>query len=326
MPMNNITLEQISEMLTKTQTVVILSHTSPDGDTVGAACALADALTSLGIRVHALCDVDIPEYLAFVESGIFEKNTDENGLVVALDVASRVQLGALVEKFGDRVDIRIDHHDLGEEFAKYNYCIPNAAATCEIMYELLVKMNALTKKAATALYTGISTDSGSFKYSNTTPNTLRTAAALIEAGADTETINEKLYEDLPLSSLRADGFFLDHMKLYDDGKVLVVKVALDETESAGLTLADVEGFSALARKISGVQLGISVREKEKGVYKASMRSRKSVDCAKICAALGGGGHIRAAGATVHADSMDDACRIVLEAVYKILPDVSGGVS
>lgn len=318
--MNNITLDQISEMLTKAHTVVILSHTSPDGDTVGATVALADALNDRGIHVHALCDVDIHEYLDFVSGGFYEKDTDDSGLIVALDVASKGQLGALAEKFGDRIDIRIDHHDLGEDFAKYNYCIPNAAATCEIMYELLRKMDALTKNAATALYTGISTDSGSFRYSNTTPNTLRVAAALIEAGADAETINEKLYEDLPLSSLRADGFFLDHMELHENGKILIVKVALDEMESAGLSLADVDGFSSLARKISGVQLGISIREKEPGVYKASMRSRKSIDCAKICASLGGGGHIRAAGATIYAENIENAHRAVLDAACRYLED------
>ncbi len=312
--MNNITLTETADKLRKSEDIILISHTSPDGDTVGAVTALAVGLKNAGKKVTALCDSDIPDYLQFICEGLYRKDSDEDGLIVSVDVASSQMLGKLEEKFGNRVDIRIDHHASGTDFAEYNYCVPDAAACCEIIYELLTEMNLMNSVSAGALYLGLSTDSGSFRYSCTTPKTLRIAADLIEAGADSEDINERLYENLTVDSLRADCFFLDKMERYMDGSVLVVPVSIADRTAAGLTDEQLEGFSTLARKISGVQLGISLREKEPGVYKVSMRSRKSVDCAAICAVLGGGGHIRAAGATIKASCIEEAKKLLITAV------------
>lgn len=317
---NNITLPEIAEMLLASETVILLSHTSPDGDTVGSATALADSLTALGKRVHLLCDSPIPEWIAFICGKEYETETDEHGLVVALDVASRQMLGKLEPVYGDITDICIDHHATGDRFAKYNYCVPHAAAACEIICELLGLLGPITPHAADALYTGISTDSGGFRYSCTTPHTLRMAADLIEAGADAEDINERLYENISLDSLRAECLFLDNMETYHDGELLLVPVTLDQRNAAGLDDSQLEGFSSLARKIKGTRLGISLREKEHGVYKVSMRSNKTVDSAALCAKLGGGGHSRAAGATVHAENIEIAKSLLLDAV---LPEFTG---
>lgn len=317
---NNITLQEIADMLMASETVILLSHTSPDGDAVGSATALADSLMAHGKCVHLLCDSRIPEWISFICDKEYETETDDHGLVVALDVASKQMLGRLEPLYGDLTDIRIDHHEISDGFAKYNYCIPTAAATCEIIYELLSLLGGITPHAANALYTGISTDSGGFRYSCTTPNTLRTAADLIEAGADAEDINERLYENISLDSLRAECLFLDKMETYHNGELLLVPVTIADRVAVGLGEDRLEGFSSLARKITGTRLGISLREKESGVYKASLRSNKTIDSAALCAKLGGGGHSRAAGATIYAENIEAAKKILLNAVLPEFDD------
>lgn len=312
---NPITLREIADLLLSKEKIVLFSHTSPDGDTVGAVTGLALALESIGKQVICLCDSPVPDYLSFVCGDRYLPDTDQDAdLYVSVDVASPQMLGKLAEKYADRVDLRIDHHAFGTDFAKINYCDPSAAAASEIITELVTEMGLMTNKVATPLYVGLSTDTGSFRFSCTTSKTLRTAATLLDAGAPAEDINDRLYENMSLDTLRANAFFLDNMKLFSDGKILLIPVSEEKRLEAGLSEDSLEGFSSLARKISGVQLGISLRQKAEGVYKVSMRSRKSVDCASLCALLGGGGHIRAAGATILADSFEAAEQILLSTV------------
>lgn len=312
---NSITLCEIADLLLSKDKIVLFSHTSPDGDTVGSVTALALALESTGKRVLCLCDSPIPDYLSFVCGDRYLPDTDEDAdLYVSVDVASPQMLGRLAEKYADRIDLRIDHHAYGTDFGKVNYCDPTAAATAEILTELILQRGLLTPKVAAALYVGLSTDTGSFRFSNTTARTLRAAATLLESGAPAEDINDRLYENMSLDTLRANAFFIDNMMLLSDGKILLIPVSEKKRIEANLSEESLEGFSSLARKISGVQLGISLRQKAEGVYKVSMRSRKSVDCAALCALLGGGGHTRAAGATIQADSFEAAKEILLSAV------------
>jgi bifunctional oligoribonuclease and PAP phosphatase NrnA len=316
--MNNITIPEIASLLNGSDSIIIISHTSPDGDTIGAATALGIALKLTGKKVTLLCDSDIPEYLKFVCGDLYTKDTDCDGLIVSVDVASVQMLGKLADKYSDRVDIRIDHHETGDDFARFNYCVSNAAAACEIIYDLLSEMKIMNGEIASALYTGISTDTGSFKYSSTTSKTLRIAADLIDCGAESEDINEHLYENLSIASLRADSLFLKKMETYLDGRLLIVPITISDKIDAEIDDEQLEGFSALARKLNGVELGISLREKEPCTYKVSMRSRRSVDCASICAAFGGGGHVRAAGATIKAENIDKAKSILLNTVLEKL--------
>lgn len=312
---NSITLCKIAELLRSKEKIVLFSHTSPDGDTVGSVTALAMALESIGKQVICLCDGPVPDYLSFVCGDLYLPDTDEDAdLYVSVDVASPQMLGKLAQKYADRIDLRIDHHAYGTDFAKINYCDPTAAAAAEIITELVVQMGLLTDKIAAPLYVGLSTDTGSFRFSSTTSRTLRTAATLLDAGAPAEDINDRLYENMSLETLRANAFFIDNIMLLSEGKILLIPVSEEKRMEAGLSEDSLEGFSSLARKISGVQLGISLRQKTEGVYKVSMRSRKSVNCANLCALLGGGGHTRAAGATIQADSFEAAKEILLSTV------------
>lgn len=319
--MNNITLCEIATKLLAAERIVLLSHTSPDGDTVGSVTGLARALEDCGKTVVCLCDRPIPERNLFIcgeDRYLTDCEINENDLVVTVDVASPQMLGGLAEKFTERVDIRIDHHDSATDFAAFNYVEADSAACAEIVYELITLLPVtLTPEIAGPLYTSLHTDTGGFKFSNTTPRTHKIAASLMEAGAPAEDICETLYENVSLDSLRTNALFLEKMTLFHDGKVLLLAITVDDKEKYNFTDEHLEGLASLTRKIAGVQLGIVLREKDNGSYKVSMRSRKSVNCAELCATLGGGGHIRAAGATVDADSFEDAKAIVVKLIEEM---------
>ncbi len=316
--MNNITLPEIAKRLLAAKRILLLSHTGPDGDTVGSVTALSRALQACGKETVCLCDIPIPERNQFIcgtETYTTACIPGPEDLVVSVDVASPVMLGSLEKVFGQATDIRIDHHGQSTAFARYNYVEPEAAACAEIIYELITLLPCpLTPEIASPLYTALNTDTGGFRFSNTTPRTHKIAAALMEAGAEAAEICEILYENVTLESLRANALFTEKMQLYMDKKVLFVPITVADKARYGFSDEHIEGFSTLARKITGVQLGMVLKEKDNGSFKVSMRSRKSVNCADLCALFGGGGHARAAGSNVDADSFEEACKRLLDGV------------
>lgn len=318
--MNNITLPEISEQLLSAERIILLSHTNPDGDTVGSVTALSRALRLCGKQTVCLCDVEIPQRNLFIcGEGAYSTSCEvcESDLVVSVDVASAQMLGGLRETFEGRVDIRIDHHASADNFATYNYVDPTAAACAEIVYELITLLPCtLCEEIASPLYTALNTDTGGFRFSNTTARTHKIAAALMEAGAAAADICETLYENVTLESLQSNALFLEKYQLYSDGKILFLPITMEDKARHNFTDENIEGYATLSRKIVGVELGMVLREKDNGSFKVSMRSRKSVNSAALCALFGGGGHVRAAGATIEADSFEDACKKLMDGVLK----------
>ena len=318
--MNNITLPEIAERLLAAGRILLLSHTSPDGDTVGSVTALSLALRLCGKETVCLCEMPIPERNLFIcGEGAYVTScpVQESDLVVSVDVASAQMLGGLRETFENRTDIRIDHHGSADDFATYNYVDPTAAACAEIVYELITLLPCtLCEEIASPLYTALNTDTGGFRFSNTTARTHKIAAALMEAGAAAADICETLYENVTLESLQSNALFLEKLQLYMDGKILFLPITVEDKIRYGFTDENIEGYATLSRKIAGVELGIVLREKDNGSFKVSMRSRKSVNSAALCTLFGGGGHVRAAGATIEADSFDEACKKLLDGVLE----------
>lgn len=316
--MNKITLPEIATRLLLAERILLLSHTNPDGDTIGSVTALSRALKLCGKETVCLCDIPIPERNLFIcGEGAYATTCEmqENDLVVSVDVASAQMLGGLREIFENRTDIRIDHHASADDFATDNYVDPTAAACAEIIFDLVCLLPCtLCEEVASPLYTALNTDTGGFRFSNTTARTHRIAAALLEAGAAAADICETLYENVTLESLQSNALFLEKYQLYLNGKVLFLPITMADKERFGFTDENIEGYATLSRKIVGVELGMVLREKDRGGYKVSMRSRKTVDSAALCALFGGGGHARAAGATIEADSFDEACQKLLDGV------------
>lgn len=320
--MTEIDISRVAKVILENDNFVILSHTNPDGDTVGSGVGLALLLEKLGKTVRALvCDKEIPEYLRFIrgsERYVTDFDADDGDFVVAVDTASPQMLGALAEKFADMTDLRIDHHEVCTPFAKENYCVGESSSCCEIISDLSSVLGESTPDMATALMCGIMTDSGSFRYSSTSADTHRSAAYLLDKGADLDYISSSLYESRELSSLMATSYAVTKMKMRMDGKIAYTTITNEEKEALGLCDADFSESASLLRQIKGVEAALFLRQVTEGEYKLSVRSRDSVDSSALCAVFGGGGHARAAGATIFGNDPDEIMEKVIKEVQNQL--------
>ena len=322
----NTSIAEMVALLKSAPAVLIYCHHHPDGDTIGSAMALKAALA--GTPVEIVTSDPIPNYIRFLTGGRtdFTKSAlpagflaQEGLLRVALDVADVPMLGEYTED-APLVDLRIDHHiprnlTLGKKY----YIDPDAPACGQILYHLLLVMNAIDRRTAEPLYVALSSDTGGFRYANTNAETLEIAAELTRTGISTFRINHALYCNRTKGEVRAQKLALDSLSYYADGSVAVIAIDSAAKAAAGVTDEDLGDISRLPREIEGVELGITIRQLGDGdVYKISMRAGENVDASALCALFGGGGHKGAAGASVQADSMDAARTRVVTTVLEAL--------
>ena len=302
--MNRIKLDEIVRRIEGAHSAAILCHVNPDGDALGSAYALKEMMVSRGKQAFVLCADPVPARLAFLFAEEVVLDGFQPDLVITVDVASPEQLGALKEEWLERVDIKIDHHMISPDFGKYGYVDAEAAAAGEIIAALGERMGALSAACANYLYCAIASDTGGFRYSNVRARTFETAACLLTAGADGAGLSEKLFETVSKKEAAAAGYVYTHACFLYDGRLAIVTADKQAKEAAGFGDEDFSNASSLLRQIAGVELAISARQSEKNpvVYKISMRSAEGIDCAALCAKLGGGGHKRAAGCTLAAES------------------------
>lgn len=304
----DVTLEETAELLKSRDDYVILCHASPDGDTIGSAAALCLTLRRIGKRAYIRCADPLPKKFAYIYSGLTQGDFAPE-TVIASDVADPKLLGKLRHAF-DAIDLCIDHHVSNTRYAQRLLLDATASATCEIIYLLLTGLGlSPDKQTADALFTGLSTDTGCFKFSNVTGRTHRIAAALIEAGAESAEINRLMFDTKSRERVEIERMALDAMRFYHDGKCAVVSITTAMREKSRCAEDDLEGLTTLSRTIEGVIIGVTIREKEPGRYKISVRTLAPVDASKLCGELGGGGHARAAGCELKGS---------LEEVQKIL--------
>lgn len=297
----DLTLADCAKRILDAQNVLVLSHSFPDGDTLGAAAAMLRALRSLGKKAAFRCEHEIPDKFKdlFTDLAPLFPERFEPDLILALDIADLSLIGSLAELYRDRIDLCIDHHSANRKFAKASYVDPTAAAVCEILFELLELLGAeITPEIAGALFTGITTDTGCFRYRNTTAATHRTAAKMIACGADAGEINYRMFEIKTRARLELEKETLESMEYSPDGRISMITISREMVERLGATQDDLDGISALPRQIEGVLVGITLREKEDGSYKVSLRSNAPVKANEIAVRFGGGGHPGAAGCTL----------------------------
>ncbi len=296
---------------------LFVMHRRPDGDTVGSAAALMHICRAMDKTPFGICADPIPERLSFLTEGLTIGSTLPKPpyTAIAVDVATREQLGALTE-LPFRISFMLDHHEIGTPFADC-LVLPKAAAAGEVVYmvaESLMKLGVLAKiptEAKMALYAALSSDTGCFRYSNVTPATLRCAAALLEEGdVDAADVNHRLFEMKSEKQLRAEAFAIEHTKTSPDGKIAWVLITDADRRSIGVEEEHLETVIDMVRSRAGVEVDLAVREQPNGVLRASMRS-SGFDVASVAARFGGGGHLRAAGCTVAADSPKAALDRVL---------------
>ena len=315
--MKTISLQRAWEALSGMDRILILTHSSPDGDAVGSMFALYFALTQLGKTVRCLI-LDVPENQKFlIPASAAADFAPEN--VVSVDLADKKLLNDEYKTaYGDRVDLNIDHHGTNVLFAKETLLDPAAAAASEVLYDLFVYGGVrLTPEIAACLYVGISTDTGCFRFANTTPKTLRTAAALLETGIDAAGINTDLFETKTPEYLAFERAAMNALNICMDGKCAVMVLTQRMYADAGIKEADTQGINGLPRTVRGVYVGITVKERSNGKFHASVRTKEPVNAAAICARFGGGGHKYAAGCEL-TDSAASSVEAVLGAARQAL--------
>jgi len=313
-----ITLAEAAKRLKKAQNILLLCHKSPDGDTLGSAFALFHALKSLGKNARVFCSDDIPTKFEYLTGGADYSTENENEYIVTVDVATTGLLGMNADCFADKINLAIDHHRSNTFFAEETCLDATAAATAEMIIPIIDALKAeITPIIADCLYTGISTDTGCFKFINTTAETHMLAARTIEAGADYGNINNNMFERKTRDEIKLESLVYKKMRLYFDGRVAVSVINNKMIKKLPKNASIFDGISGLTRRVDGVLVGITLREDEPGVIKASVRTGGNPDACVICSALGGGGHKGAAGAIIKG-SVKTATNALLAEVSKIL--------
>lgn len=318
----NSSLSEIGQQLLAARSVVIFPHIQMDGDAFGTATALCRALRNSGREAVILLEDSIPEYIRFLDYGYCTFDMESVGKP---DVCVCVDCGE-TDRFPLRKDtffcgkktICIDHHATSEPFADYNYIDARVAASAEIIYRLLRTMDlAIDKETGEAIFTGICTDTGNFQYSNTTKESHLITAELYDAGIDHGKIAVELYQNISLAKIRITSRILDTLEIFSGGRAAMAFVTQEMLRKEGVSMDETEGAVDTIRNLKGVEVAVFVREKEPGLIKASMRAKTFGNVGDIAAAFGGGGHIKAAGCTLHM-SMEEACAKLKKAVEESL--------
>lgn len=294
-------LKAVAELLLAKDNIEILTHHYPDGDTLGSAYALCLSLQSLGKNVRVITSGSVGAKYDFLKEGV-KAQSFEREYVVSVDVASPSLLGENREEYEGVIDLCLDHHGTNNIVAKESFIDPSSAAAAEIIFELIKELKAeITPQIANCIYTGVSTDTGCFRYTNTTSKSLRIAAELVELGADFADINFRMFELKTPAQLKLDCMVYNTLEYHYDGKLALIYVTTAMLESLGLTDDDVDGLASIPRRIEGVLLGLTLREKKDGTFKISARSNGNVNAAEFCKNFSGGGHPAAAGCTIEGE-------------------------
>ena len=292
------TIEKVVDFLKANDNFEILTHNYPDGDCLGSGYGLCLALQQLGKNARVITTA-LPKDFKFLLNGVKEQDFRAE-CVVSVDVADEKLLGCNQEKYQGKIDLCIDHHKSNRVDAPLKFVDDTSAAACEIIYRILTELGVtFTKEIANCLYTGISTDTGCFRYTNTTAAALRICADLLEYGCDSGYINKVMFETKSKKRIELEREIYDRMIFCCDDKCAVIYTTLEMTK--GLEDEDTEGISSIPRQIEGVKMGITIREKPDGIYKVSVRTNGDIDACQFCKQFGGGGHAAASGCTLNGD-------------------------
>lgn len=297
--------------------LLLLTHVRPDGDTVGSAAALCQALRDRGKTAYLLPNPELTATYAPYAAPYAAPEGFVPRHVVSVDIASLSLLPENARPYQDRIDLAIDHHPSQEFFARETCLEAQSAACGEIVYNIISLMTPITPEIALPLYVAVSTDTGCFVYSNTTARTHRIAAALMDCGIDVAPVNKALFRTKSAVRLAMESRMAADMELYDQGRVVVMQIPLSLRQEFHATDADIEELSSLAALVEGVDCGVTLRELEPGKIKLSLRTGPRVNATAVCRRLGGGGHRAAAGATL-SGTMAAAKAAVLAAIQASL--------
>lgn len=315
-----LTRSEAFSLLKKADNILILTHRNPDGDAVGSMFALFHTLKNMGKNVRCIID-SVSDSLSFVvdESAFSEFTPD---FIVTTDVAdNKLLTKETYSLYADKIDLAIDHHAANKPFAQKLLLDSGASAACEVIFDMLRAENVeITKEIANALYLGIATDTGCFRYANTTSRTLIAAGELVAKGVNNGEINRLVFETKSRAYVQFETMAMNSLKTYFDGKCAVLVLTQEMFGKTGVSEEDTHGIAALPRQIEGVLVGIVIKERTDGTYKISVRSNEPVSAAEICEVFGGGGHRLAAGCELSGKE-SEVVNTVLATVKKVLEEI-----
>ncbi len=314
-----ITFNEAVRQLKNADNILILTHVNPDGDTLGSGFALLRALRKLGKRARLLNGDKINPKYGYLYENLADDDFAED-FIVSVDVAEKKLLGdSLREKYGDRVNLAIDHHESSRRFAQNTYCESDSAACCEIIYLIIKALEVeIDSEIASCIFTGCSTDTGCFKYSNVTERTHLIAAELIKLGAEHSKINTRMFDTKTMNNILLEAMCLQSLEFHCEGKVALITVTQEMFKKTGTDKSALDAIKPITRQIEGVKAGITIKEETYGATGVSIRTDEDVDAAVICAHFGGGGHVRAAGCEFKDKSPQQVKEIVLEYLKTIM--------
>ncbi|MEW6487092.1 MAG: bifunctional oligoribonuclease/PAP phosphatase NrnA [Thermodesulfobacteriota bacterium] len=324
MPRKN-PIAEVRHALLSGSRFLIVSHHNPDGDAIGSSLALAAGLGALGKHCDLLNADGVPANLSWLPLAERVHLMPDPGeiydRVVLLDCGSPDRTGFGDEVFGHgRLVVNIDHHPGNGHFGAANLVDPEACATTELVYDVLQALPApIGYGAATAIYTGILTDTGCFRFSNTNARAFEIASHMVAKGVDAAAVSQLVFDQQPVARLRLLSRVLETLTLSPRDKAACVVATRSMMRETHTGVEDVEGFVNYPRSICGVEVGLLFREEAPGRYRLALRSKGRVDVSVIARELGGGGHRNASGATVEG-SLDELKRRLFERIEQALDE------
>lgn len=311
------TVFETAEFLRGHDNYLILTHTRPDGDTMGCAAALCRSLRGIGKQAFVLPNPEVTPLFSNYVEGLTCGEDYRPDTVVCVDIAARSMFPLNAQQYLDKVDLTIDHHPSQEFYAKNTLLDASCAACGEIVYEVARELGEITPETAEALYVAVSTDCGCFAYGNTKARTHRVAAELIDRGIDLPALNKRHFRTKSWKRMQLEAAILGGMELHDEGTVAIAAITLNMMTSIGATQNDTEDIANLVGALEGVKASVTIRELAPGKNKISLRTDPNwLNASTTCALLGGGGHAAASGATVAA-GVEETKRVILDAIHKV---------
>ena len=294
------TTSEAAALLRQKDNILILTHRRPDGDTTGSSAALCLALRQLGKTACLLRNPDITEMHNTYAEPCWAPEGFQPDFVVSVDIAAKDLFFPAAEAYFDRIGLAIDHHPSFEGFGA-EQCVDASRAACgEIVYEICKELGEITPEIAVPLYAAVATDTGCFLYANTTANTHRVAAALLETGIDFYAVNKRHFRTKSRRRIALETALMSGARFFHEDRGVLLAVPLELLARIGAVEDDLEDISSLALNIEGVDCGAVLRELKPGQWKLSLRTGANgrVNATRACQLLGGGGHAMAAGATI----------------------------
>lgn len=295
------TIDNIKEEIEKAKDIVILTHENPDGDAVGSALAMYLALKKLNKEVDVIIP-ELPNTFTFLPEAdkIKKEGKQENyDLAISVDVAGIKRMNGFATYFENaNTKIQIDHHQVNDMFADYNFVNPDSPACAQILIIIIEQLGVeIDREIGTCLLTGIITDTGGFKYEGVSAETFEFASLLLSKGVNISKVYKKVLQVKTRANFELRKLIMERMEFLLDNKITFTYITLDDMERAGATNGDHEGLVEVGRDIEGVEVSVFLRETKQG-FRVSLRSNDYVNASDVCLHFNGGGHIRAAGCTI----------------------------